>query len=165
MEASPAAPDAEPPPPVPEPPVPEPPLPEKARLLRDCFAAAVSPGAGVHLSPVPEKKLLNARKTFAREIAADERAVVFVDFTAFGTGKRGILFTDRRCLHATASPGACESLEYDDIRGCALKRGFPHYDLSVILANGASRQVGLGTPAAQGAFEAFCGLLAAAKTA
>ena len=59
----------------------------------------------VFLDNVPSKKLTNAKSRYASRMDTDEKPLALFDLTLFGSGKEGVLLTDRGCYYSTNIAG------------------------------------------------------------
>jgi hypothetical protein len=67
------------------------------------------------ISNIPVSKLENAIATYAGPLAQDERPVALLDVTIFGSGKDGILFTDRAIYWKCGISSAKGKVDYRDL--------------------------------------------------
>jgi len=71
---------------------------------------------------IPQKKLQNATRSFARGMGSDETVIVLYDDTVFGSSKEGFILTTRR-LYGKNIMERGMSVEIADIRNVTLEPG------------------------------------------
>ncbi|OOR98955.1 hypothetical protein B0187_06750 [Haemophilus paracuniculus] len=56
-------------------------------------------GVSLNYEEIFEKKANNAKQSFGKDISSDEKLLILIDTTAFGSAKDGIIFSDRKIYY------------------------------------------------------------------
>jgi hypothetical protein len=121
-------------------------------LLCNSFKQVVSNRDNVHLLQIPDEKLTNA-KQYAFCTIGEETPIVLIDSTAFGSAKKGVLFTDNTCYYNTDLGRG--SFRYEHIIGAENSIVFPTCELTVLLMYGNTHTLPIQDKQARTATENF----------
>jgi len=102
-------------------------------LLCNAFKQVAGQRNSIHLPPIPDEKLANA-KQYAFCPLGEETPIVLIDYTVSGSAKKGVLFTDKTCYYHTDFGRG--SFRYEHIVGLENTSGFLTCELTVFLISG-----------------------------